>query len=186
MINKQEFKQIKKELENFDKKREELILLSREIIKLSKQCIYSIHRNEIKSAEKFLSQMQKKIPTIKQKKTLETNMGNVAIQEYVEAYAYLYFIKNKELITKKECDCDNENYLLGICDLTGELMRKAVNETINQNYELVFKIHKLTSEIYHQFLEFNLRNSELRKKSDSIKWNLTKIEDLVLKIKLRE
>jgi translin len=186
MINKKEFSQMKKDLENFDKKREDLILISREIIKLSKQCIYSVHRNELKAAQNYLAKMQKKILLVKQKKNLDTNIGKVAIQEYVEAYAYLYFIQNNKLITKKECGCESEEYLLGLCDLTGELMRKAVNETIKQNYELVFKIHELTAEIYAHFLEFDLRNSELRKKSDAIKWNLTKIEDLVLKIKLRE
>ena len=41
MINKQDFVKIRKEIEDFDKNREEVIQLSRKIINLSKRVIYS-------------------------------------------------------------------------------------------------------------------------------------------------
>ena len=74
---------------------------------------------------------------------------------------------------------------MGLCDLTGELMRKAVDEIINKNFDAALKIKELVSLIYGEFLQFNLRNGELRKKSDQIKWNLQKIEDLVYDVKMK-
>ena len=129
--------------------------------------------------------MKKKTMILKKGK-FDTGIMRVALQEYVEAAAYLYFIKHGKLITKKECGVDYESYLLGLCDLTGELMRKAVNEVINKNEGAVYIIRDLISGLYEQFLAFDLRNSELRKKSDSIKWNLTKVEDIIYKLELRD
>ena len=59
-------------------------------------------------------------------------------------------------------------------------MRMAVGKMIQGKVDDVQKIKDLLMEIYGEFLHFNLRNGELRKKSDAIKWNLTKVEDLLL------
>ena len=54
MINKNYFKKLQKEYDNNDKKREELIRKSRDVIKLSKHLIYSVHRKDMKSASLIL------------------------------------------------------------------------------------------------------------------------------------
>ena len=72
----------------------------------------------------------------------------------------------------------------GLADLTGELGRKAVHDAIKKDFNSVLKIRLLVEEIYGEFLKFDLRNGELRKKSDAIKWNLNKLEDLVLSLNL--
>ena len=87
--------------------------------------------------------------------------------------------------TSAQLKVDSESYLLGLCDLTGELVRKAVNEVIKKDYEAAVKIKDVVAEIYDEFLKFDLRNGELRKKSDQIKWNLKKLEDIVFEVKLK-
>jgi predicted translin family RNA/ssDNA-binding protein len=77
---------------------------------------------------------------------------------------------------------ETEAYLLGLCDLTGELVRKAVKDVIDGKYDSAEEITKLVEEIYGEFLKFDLRNGNLRQKSDSIKWNLQKLEQLLLDI----
>ena len=54
MINKKDFEEIRKELNDFEIKREETIQNSRDTITLSKQIIYSIHRNDLTNAEKLI------------------------------------------------------------------------------------------------------------------------------------
>jgi len=98
---------------------------------------------------------------------------------------YYHFIKNKKIPTASYLKVDNESYLMGLCDLTGELVRKAVNEVIKKNFKQAMDIKNLVEEIYGEFLEFNLRNSELRKKSDQIKWNLKKLEDVIFELKMK-
>jgi len=80
--------------------------------------------------------------------------------------------------TKIQAICD-------LCDLTGELVRRVVASAIKKDFRSVIQIKELVGELYNEFLSFNLRNSELRKKSDSIKWNLQKIEDIVYDLKIR-
>jgi predicted translin family RNA/ssDNA-binding protein len=49
---------------------------------------------------------------------------------------------------------------------------------INKNFGEALKIKEVVDEIYGEFLQFDLRNSELRKKSDQIKWSLKKLEEI--------
>jgi translin len=186
MLDKKEFGKIRKEMEDFDLKRDSIIQESREVITLSKKIIYALHRNDISSASKYVKEIEKKKKSLENIHVwLDTNINQAAFQEYVEALCYYHFIKDNRIPTKDSLKVDNENYLMGLCDLTGELVRKAVNEVIKKNFEQAFEIKELVEEIYGEFLEFNLRNGELRKKSDQIKWNLRKLEDVVFELKIK-
>ncbi len=185
MLDKRSFAQIRKSFEAFEKRREESIQKSRIIIQLSKKIIYSLHRNDMKGATDGIKEIKSKLKGL-EKKAYDTEMNSVAQQEYVEALAFYEFIKSGKIPNYNELGVSPYIYLLGLCDLTGELGRKAVNEAIRKNYKLVFIIKELVDEIYGEFLKLDLRNSELRKKSDGIKWNLKKLEDLVFSIKLKE
>ena len=178
MLNKTEFRIILKELESYEEKRESLIQLSREIIRISKQIIYGVHRNDIKNTASLEKQIRSKIKKLP-KESYETSIINVARYEYVEALCFYEFVNNNKIPTKKSLGIDADSYLLGLADLTGELARKAVNDSIKKNIKSVVKIKELIEEIYGEFLKFDLRNGELRQKYDSIKWNLKKVEDLV-------
>jgi translin len=190
MINEKDFQRIKKELILFDKEREELIKKSRAILKSSKQAIYLVHRNEFNDAENMLNKVEKEIKLIK--KTIKCNpkldfLGaySVANQEYVEAKCYLEFVKNRKIPTCAKLNVQVEDYLLGLCDLTGELGRRAVASVIKKEFDNVYLIHDVVDQIYGLFLQLDLRNGELRKKSDAIKWNLKKIEGIIYDIKIK-
>ncbi|MBS3108659.1 hypothetical protein J4409_02200 [Candidatus Woesearchaeota archaeon] len=184
MLNKQEFKKIKKELAKFETEREAEIQKSREIIRFSKLIIYALHRNSIKEAADYVKKIKNKVKALS-KNNYDMSLSSVAKQEYVEALCYYHFIKDRKIPTKKELNIDTETYLLGICDLTGELVRKAVDDAIKRNFGNTIAIKELVSEIYRAFLDFDLRNGDLRKKADSIKYNLKKLEDLVYEIKTK-
>lgn len=183
IMNKKDFESMKAELKEFEDKREKAIASSREIIKLSKLIIYSMHRNEFADAEISVKEIKKKIKELDKTKNYDTGISSVAFQEFVEAMTYYEFLKNKRIPSYKELEVNVENYLMGLCDLTGELVRKAVDFAINKRFSDVEKIRELVEEVYGEFLKLDLRNGELRKKSDAIKWNLRKLEDLVLSIK---
>ena len=186
MLNKKDFDRIRKEIEDSDIKRESLIQTSREVINISKKIIYALHRNDVKDASSYLKEIEGKKKVLGTNVWLDTNINQVALQEYAEALCYYHFVKSKKIPTASSLKIDNENYLMGLCDLTGELGRKAVNEVIKKNFRQAEQIRELVDEIYGEFLKLNLRNSELRKKSDQIKWNLKKLEDIVFELKLKE
>jgi translin len=183
MIEKSDFDEMGEELRKYDAEREKSIQLSREIIKESKLIIYAVQRGNLNEAAKNSSKikaMMKKLP-----EKHYTEMISTAWQEYVEAMTFLIYVKENRLPTRRELGVETYEYLLGMCDLTGELMRKAVNHVIKGNISEVEKINSLVNDIYHEFLKFNLGNSELRKKSDQIKWNLEKLESILYDLKIK-
>ena len=115
----------------------------------------------------------------------DTNINSVAFQEYVEAICFHEFVKRGKIPTSKELGVSAEDYLSGICDLTGELVRKAVYDVIHRKFDEAAKIKELVHDIYGEFLKLHMRNGDLRKKSDSIKWNLKKLEEVMYDISMK-
>ena len=184
-LNKKEFASIRAELARNEKNRELLIRDSRDIIRMSKHAIYAIHRNDMKKASGIIAKMKpmvKKLPS----NDFSTGMKKVALQEYVEAVSLMGFVKSGKIPSRSALGAGTEGYLGGLSDLTGELVRMAVNRAIREEFSDVIKIKDAVDEIYGEFLQLDLRNSELRKKSDQIKWNLQKIEDVAYNISLKK
>lgn len=184
MLNSKEFERIGQDFKRFEANREKVIRTSRSIINLSKQIIYSLQRNEAKKAEGLRKDIRKLVKELPDK-PYDANIQDVAKQEYVEAICFYEFVVNNRIPTAKELGVEDEEYLLGLCDLTGELVRKAVMDGINKDFESAKRIHGLVDEIYGEFLKIDMRNGELRKKADSIKWNLKKLDDLLYDIGMK-
>jgi len=191
MINKNEWKKMKLELQAYDSKREELIKQSRVVLKKSKMLIYAIHRKDTKCINSLFKDVKQdkdnldKIAKVKSK-LLDEGSYSAACQEYVEAAAFLEFEKSNSLPSAKKLGVSTSDYLMGLADLTGELTRLAVASAIKGQYEKVGYIKDFVAELWGEMLEFDFRNSGLRRKFDSIKYNLNKIEDIRYDIKMRK
>jgi translin len=190
MIDQKDFSRIRKDMASFDALRETIIKTSRDMLKGSKQAIYHVHRNELVEAEKTLKTIEglnEKVRLMIGKNPKLDMIGaySDAMQEYVEAKCYLSVVKTGKLPSSALLGVDVEDYLLGLCDLTGELSRRAVAAVIKKQFAEVYSIRDMVEHIYGFFLQLDLRNGELRKKSDSIKWNLKKIEDIIYDIKTK-
>ena len=184
MVN---FTKLRKNIQDYDSEREKLIKKSRDVLKLSKHIIYAVHRDEISNASKLIKQIEserKKLDLITKhsQKLLFEGSYKVAIQEYVEAILYYNFIKTGKLIDLK---VSATHYILGLADLPGELVRKAVYLAGKGKVDQVIKIKDEVDSIYGELLKFDFRNNEVRKKVDGIKYDLRKLEDLVLDLKLK-
>ena len=189
MLDKKSFKDIESFLKEEDSMREQVIGTSRVILKNSKTAIYSLHRKEIAEAKKLIDESKKLIAmlnkVIAKHLHLKQSMEN-ALEEYCEACCFYGFITDKKLPTYIELGVDPYIYLGGLSDLTGELGRRSVLEAIARNKLEVNAIRDLVDEIYGAFARLDLRNGELRKKSDAIKWNLNKVEEVLHDIVKRE
>jgi predicted translin family RNA/ssDNA-binding protein len=184
LIDKKEFEQLRRELESYDSRRDTIIKESRDITKLSKQAIYSLHRDELDVARKQLIDAEKVInkllKDIRSDPTLRTGGFSGSLEEYTEAKAFLNFLESGTLLPKRDLKyVDAEEYLLGLCDLTGELMRYAVIRATKRDKKAVENARAIIDAVWGQLTLFDLRNSELRKKYDSIKYNLQKVENVL-------
>lgn len=178
------------ELENDE--REKMISDSRKINALSKKVVYSLHRDDLANAENFLNEIENNISLFLENysktKHLYSGSYKVAIQEYVEAMAYYYFVKQNEIYVPENNEIlkEPDYYVLGLCDLSGELVRKALNEGINENFDEVFKIQKFISNLFNELAQIDFRNGEIRKKVDGLRWDLRKIEEMAFSLKIKK
>jgi predicted translin family RNA/ssDNA-binding protein len=67
-----------------------------------------------------------------------SNKFSFAVQEFIEGYSLYEYLKTGELLKKEKIDSEfgfvsHEDYILGIADLSGELMRLATNQFLNGN-----------------------------------------------------
>ncbi|RMF54416.1 hypothetical protein D6745_05350 [Candidatus Woesearchaeota archaeon] len=186
VINKKDFADLCKYVEKYDSDREVMIKQTRNVLKLSKQIINAVNRGQ--AAKALVDKMKEtlaKVNKIGNHKLFSEGFYRVAVQEYVEAVCYYHLEKNGRLPTSKELNVDPEHYLLGVCDLSGEMVRKAVNLAIKGKYSEVVRIKDFVDSLYFQLSKFDFRNSDLRKKYDAVRWDLKRIEDLVLELKMR-
>ncbi len=180
-----DLKHINKEMELFDKRRDLMLQKCHEAIRFSKRVIYAIHRDD-NNVDSLAKHLKEKIRDLRTRGELQFSATyKVAMQEYVEAIVFYEFIKDNKVPTQKELFVSAPDYLSGLCDLTGELMRKANHFAINKKFKDALRVKELVDKIYEQFLLLDIRDNDLRKKFDSVKYNLQKVEDLTLRIQVR-
>jgi predicted translin family RNA/ssDNA-binding protein len=184
---------MKKEYDENDALRENAIKSSRDILKPAKKAIYAVHKDDISFAEELLKEARQAIKIswdLVQKSHFES-VGSLkaGIEEYVEAACFIEFVKHKQIPLKKELEKEftisEDVYLSALCDFAGELVRRAVLKATKKDLEEVKNIYKTIEELYGLYLNFDFRNGELRKKFDSLKYNLSKTESIMYDLSLR-
>jgi len=191
MIDKKSFEAMRKHMEAYDALREQVIAHGRIALKSSKAAIYAAHRGDMADADKLLAEAKTEIAKLdklvkKETRLMETGTYGDALEEYAEAALYVHYLKTKTVATPTQLGVEPEVYLGSVSDLVGELVRKAVNSTIAGDYKTPLEIKTVVEQLYAELMLFDWRNTPLRKKFDAIKYGLEKLEDLALKIKLKQ
>ncbi|XP_019902160.2 translin-associated protein X isoform X1 [Esox lucius] len=138
------------------------------------------------------------------------------IQEYVEAVSFHHFIKHRTLISLEEInaklvfvkDSDAKetaegqqpigaqqvltfqvtptDYLLGVADLTGELMRMCISSVGNGDMDTPFQVSMFLRQIHDGFSYIgNTGPYEVSKKLHTLRQSLSKVEDACYTLKVR-
>ncbi|KAL7451805.1 hypothetical protein ACHAWC_003593 [Mediolabrus comicus] len=143
---KQEMAEIKKRMDHRDKLRENLIKTSRDGQKSAKNAIFALHRGNVKNAAKLLVDCENCVlndllPIVKEEPTLRGGSYSNVLEEYVEGKLFYCWLHGNG--GEKSDDDDKpagkilmfdeinlpisvDEYLGGLCDLTGEIGRYAV------------------------------------------------------------
>ncbi|KAG1780470.1 Translin [Suillus placidus] len=79
-----------------------------------------------------------------------------------------------------------EDYLHGLISLVNELSRLAVNAVTLGNFEAPIQISIFVKDLFAGFSMLNLKNDTLRRRFDSLKYDLKKIEEVVYDVSLRK
>jgi predicted translin family RNA/ssDNA-binding protein len=167
----------------------QVIKKSRDVQKLSKQAIFSLHRGDMEQASSRLDGARKAArdlePLITESPTLRSGSYSNACEEYAEAVIFSIFLTENRLATPEEIDLANtEEYLGGLLDFTGELNRVAIARATARDVDSVQLARDTVEALQGQFLRLDLRNGSIRKKYDGLKYTMKKLENTLYELSL--
>lgn len=123
--------------------------------------------------------------------SIQTAVFVAALVEYLTSHTLITLPQTAELLGIKEERKDRlalpvEDYLHGLITLVNELSRLAVNTVTLENFEEPIKIAAFVKDVFAGFSMLNLKNDTLRRRFDSLKYDLKKIEEVVYDVSLRK
>ena len=190
MLNKQLFEKLLADYINYSSKRHQIIKDASDALRLSKQAIFSIHRDDMETAGQLIKDVEKILESIKTHFKSDGSLRyqgsfKAALEEYAEAKFFYNVLQGKEINFLEEKELNYEAYLSAICDLTGELVRKAVNQATKGKFDKVQEYRDVTEEIIGELIKLNMNNGHLRSKFDDAKRNLRRLEEMLYDIKIK-
>jgi len=190
MLDKKFIKKIAQTYADYDAARREVIKVAGDALALSKKAIFAYHRGEAKDGDKTLDEAERGLASLD--KLMDANVGldfegsfRAALEEYVEARLFGLYIRGKTLGEVKSNFIDEDIYLGGLMDCTGEMVRHAVLAATAGKRDEVLRAKDAVTEIAGEIIHFNMTGS-LRQKYDQLKSNLHKLEEMAYDLSLRK
>jgi predicted translin family RNA/ssDNA-binding protein len=169
--------------------RREVIKLAADAQHFSKRAIFALHRDDTKEADRLLSDATTQLSKIRdmvaeQARLNEEGSFRAALEEFAEAALYRAFVQNGK-VGRLEMDwIDQDIYLGGLADLTGELQRRQVRKATERKLDEVKELKNAIEEIVTVLLEMDL-GGYLRTKFDQSKNSLRRAEEVLYETTLR-
>ena len=190
MVNQKLFQQLKKEFDFYEAERRKLIGVSNEALLKSKQAIFSFHRDDLKGGNALLTEVEIIFRDLEKKFKQEAELRyegayRAALEEYVEAKFFGRFLEDGKIDFIKGAQIDADSYLGGLCDFTGELVRKAVLSATDKKFKKVEELVAGVRDVIGELIKLNL-TGYLRTKYDQAKQNLRRAEEVLYDVKMRE
>ncbi|KAG9124574.1 hypothetical protein FRC07_011092 [Ceratobasidium sp. 392] len=211
------FEGFREELDDHNDRRERIIKTNRDITNFSKKLIFQLHRitqdeNTTEGRAKAIAKLQNKFAEVqalyaKLQPDLVGEWGRKyarsvsgGLQELIEALSLRHYLLHNAMISSTEVqnfvtsdsgtrylELSNADYLLGISDLTGELMRLAIS-TITRpgGRDRALHIAQFVRKCVADFESFTPHIRDLVKKQHETNASLRKIEDALYAVRVRE
>ena len=193
LLSAEEFDGIRLQLESYDKLRESVIKDSRDVQKLSKQAIFSVHRNKLDDARK---QVQAAVTAAKpimdlitQHPSLRPGSFSNCLEEFAEAVMTVHWVEQKEILTKAGMlTCfglaiTSHEFIGALSDFTGELGRIAVAAATARELVTVKEIHMAVIVVSAVMVAVNI-GGKYNKKAEAVAGTLRKLEDIVYELSM--
>jgi translin len=150
-------KEVKKELTQKDKVRENAQESMRKATSLSKQAILRIHQKRVEDAKKLIENAKEVISRLQglakeYPEIIYSGMFSAALQEYSEANIFLRLIEESRFVSPKDINVPSVDYVLGLADVVGEYRRLALDALREGNVEKGEKCLETMDEIYIELM----------------------------------
>ncbi len=181
-------------LKTIDLAREEIVKISRDIIRNSGWSITEIHKGEMTEAKKYLDlcrnsamrlqEVAKSYPEI-----ASSGLVYNAISEYVEAEIFSSIVEHRYIPSFKELDVHPIPYLQGIGDVVGELRRYMLELIRKDKLELAWEFMDIMESIYLQLRNLDYPDAIMpgvRHKSDVARALIDATKSMLVDLQSRE
>ncbi len=190
MINKKLFEKIKKDLEAYNQERELIIQHSRQILQNSKKAIFAGHQGDLAKAENHLQEAEEIITKLLKDYHQDNRLRfegsyKAALEEYVEAKTFIKILNHQEIEIIDNQSIGPEEYLGGLCDVTGELVRQSVLLATKDQTKDIERFKNIIEEIINFMLDLYLTGYS-RQKFDDAKRNLQRMEQILYDLKIKK
>jgi translin len=150
-------KEVKEELTQKDKVRENAQQNMRKATSLSKQAILLIHQKRHKDARKLIDKAEEIISKLQvlakeHPDIIYSGMFSAALQEYSEANILLTLIQESRFVTPIEVNVPAVDYVLGLADVIGEFRRLALDALREGDAEKGEECLKIMDKIYIELM----------------------------------
>jgi translin len=150
-------KEVKKELTQKDKVRENAQESMRKATSLSKQAILRIHQKRLEDAKKLIDNAKKVILRLQglakeYAEIIYSGMFSAALQEYSEANIFMRLIEESRFVSPKDINVPSVDYVLGLADVVGEYRRLALDALREGDVEKGEKCLETMDEIYIELM----------------------------------
>ena len=190
---------IKTRMEHRDNLRENLIKLSRDGQKSAKQSIFALHRGDQSRALDLLETCESclttdLLPIVQEEPSLRAGSFSAVLEEYIEArlfYGWIgsNFSKPVGLIltpTEFAVKVEPKEYIGGLCDLTGEIGRFAVQRGTVRDVESVQLCLQTNQAILSGLQMMEYLPSDTGKKLESVRISIDKLQRMLYEMSLSE
>eukprot|EP00977_Amphora_coffeiformis_P015671 scaffold4623_cov171-Amphora_coffeaeformis.AAC.3 len=191
---------IRSRMEHRDELREKLIKKCRDSQKAAKQAIYALHRGDSEKSSKLIQQCEESIqnellPIVQEEPPLRSGSFANVLEEYAEAKLFHVWLLGKDEETEStkgtlllpgdfSVHLEPEEYLGGLCDLTGEIGRYAVQRGTLRDYDGVRTCLEANSAVFVAIQTLERAPSGINKKMDQLRRSVEKIERMTYEMSL--
>jgi predicted translin family RNA/ssDNA-binding protein len=196
----EELDAIRTRMEHRDELRENLIKMCRDSQKAAKQAIYALHRGDYQKSAKLIQQCEDSIqkellPVVDAEPPLRSGSFANVVEEYVEAKLFHVWLLGKDendestkgtLLLPEDfsIELQPEEYLGGLCDLTGEIGRYAVQRGTARDFEGVRTCLEANAAISLAIQTLERAPAGINKKMDQLRRSVEKIERMTYEMSL--
>ncbi len=189
MIQKAFFRSLRRRYAGYALERRETIKISSDVLTDAKQAIFAFHRGDLTEGERLLGHAKKLLALLAKRFTRTTGLSDegsyrAALEEYAEARIFHDFLRGKKIGPVDAPAIDEDAYLGGVLDFTGEAVRHAVKAATACDLAEVRRAHEAVEAVVAELIQMNITGS-LRSKYDQMKTNLRKLEEILYDLSLR-
>jgi translin len=167
---------IDKHINEKDQIREKALRTSREIIINCRKAIQALHRSKKQDAQKLIKNATKEMNSLHTitkdfPEIYHTGYVTNAEQEYVEANCLLNIMNDEDLPDPDTLNTSYGAYLLGLCDVVGELRRGALDSILEGNPDHANEYLEYMDSIYEAIMSFDYPSGliPIKKKQDMVR-----------------